>query len=187
MNEVINKSLNGVNLDQLFGTIEAVKSDPEMAAFNFRSRTKWIDGGHCRTTIEDFFGTKQEDKSREKPFILEGDEPSVLLGNNHGPNAVEFILHALASCLTVGIVYNAAALGIEINALNFELEGQLDLQGFLGLSNTIRPGYRNIKVKIMLDSDAPEDQILALSNHVKMTSPVLDIISNPVPVEIKFQ
>ncbi|MEX1239278.1 MAG: OsmC family protein, partial [Cyclobacteriaceae bacterium] len=140
MNEVAIKTLNGVNVEQLIGTIEAVKRDPEIALFSFRSNTQWIKGGHCKTEIIGFYGAKQEDTSRIKPFVLEGDEPPVLLGENHGPNAVEAVLHALASCLSVGIVYNASAMGIRIDALNLALEGQLDLHAFLGLSENVRPG-----------------------------------------------
>ena len=186
MNEVLSKSLNGVNVDQLFGTIDAIKKNADIAFFKFKSTTKWIKGGHCQTKIKDFFGATQEDSSRPKPFILEGDEPGILLGENHGPNAVEAILHALASCLSVGIVYNASAMNIEVNSLNFSLEGELDLRAFLGLSEEVRPGYRNIVVKVYAKTNATEKQFAQLLEHVKKTSPVLDIISNPVPVQIEL-
>ncbi|MEL7121122.1 MAG: hypothetical protein AAFO07_16845, partial [Bacteroidota bacterium] len=104
-------TINGVNVEQLIGTIEAVKGDAEIAKFKFRSETKWIKGGHCETKIKSFYGAKQEDKSRKKALVMVGDEPAVLLGENNGPNAVEAVLHALSSCLSVGIVYNASAMG----------------------------------------------------------------------------
>jgi len=184
MNEVVSKSINGVNVDQLMGTIEAVKGNADIALFKFRSTTKWIDGGHCQTEIKDFYGATQEDHSRTTPFILEGDEPGVLLGNDYGPNAVEAVLHALASCLSVGIVYNASAMGIEINSLNFSLEGELDLHAFLGLSEESRPGYKNIVVTVDAKTTASETEFKELLAYVKKTSPVLDIIRNPVPVTI---
>jgi uncharacterized OsmC-like protein len=186
MNQTTLNTVNGVNLDQLVGTIEVIKNDPEVALFRFRSTTEWINGGHSKTTIQDFYGAKQEDTSRTKPFELHGDEPAVLLGENHGPNAVEAILHALASCLSVGIVYNASAQGIEINALSFSMEGQLDLQGFLGLSEEVRPGYSQIGVKVKIDANASDEQLQSLFDYVQKTSPVLDIIQNPVPVSFKF-
>ena len=186
MKDTATRTLNGVNVDQLVGTIEAIKTDPEIAFFKFRSTTDWVKGGHCRTRIKDFYGAKQEDQSRNRTFMLEGDEPAVLLGKDHGPNAVEAVLHALASCLSVGIVYNAAAMGIEIKALQFQTEGELDLHGFLGLSETVRPGYRNITVKIALDATGSPEQIEGLLAHVKKTSPVLDIITNPAPVSIEM-
>ena len=186
MEEVQSKSLNGINVDQLVGTIEAIKENSEIALFKFRSQTEWVRGGHCRTRIKDFYGATQEDTSRAEPFIMHGDEPAVLLGEDHGPNAVEAVLHALASCLSVGIVYNAAAMGIEVRALNFQAEGEIDLHGFLGLSDEIRPGYKNISMHIDLESDASEEQLKGLLDHVRKTSPVLDIVSNPVPVELSL-
>lgn len=184
MEQVQSKSLNGVNVEQLIGTIEAVKGNAAIANFKFRSTTEWIKGGHCQTTIKDFFGATQEDQSRPESFILEGDEPAVLLGENHGPNAVEAVLHALASCLSVGIVYNGSAMGIEIKSLRFEVEGDLDLHAFLGLSKESRPGYKNINVNVIADTSASKEEFQGLLDYVKDTSPVLDIITNPVPVNL---
>ena len=186
MNEVAIKSLNGVNVDQLLGTIGAVKENADIALFKFRSKTKWISGGHCQTEIKSFYGATQEDTSRSKPFVLEGDEPAVLLGKNLGPNAVEAVLHALASCLSVGLVYNASAMGIKINALSFNLEGEIDLHAFLGLSESIRPGYKNISITVNLNADAPKEKLDELFAYVQKTSPVLDIVRNPVPVTVKL-
>lgn len=186
MNQVETKSLNGVNIDQLMGTIDAIKNNADIALFKFRSNTKWISGGHCQTEIKDFYGATQEDSSRTKPIILEGDEPAVLLGEDNGANAVEAVLHALASCLSVGVVYNAAAMGIEVNSLSFELEGELDLHAFLGLSEEIRPGYKHIAVKIHADTSASKAELEGLLEYVKKTSPVLDIITKPVPVQIEL-
>ena len=180
MNAVTNKLLNGVNVEQLLGTIEAVKENAEIAKFKFRANTQWMNGGHCQTKIQGFYGAMQEDTSRVKPFIIEGDEPAVLLGKDHGPNAVEAVLHALSSCLSVGIVYNAAALGIEVYSLSFDLEGLLDLHAFLGLSDEKRAGYQNITVKVHADTSASDEDFKGLLDHVVKTSPVLDIVTNPV-------
>ena len=119
--------------------------------------------------------------------MIEGDEPPVLLGENTAANAVEAVLHALASCLAVGFVYNAAAQGIKIDSLEFELEGDLDLHAFLGLSDQVRPGYENIRLSYRVKSDAPREKIVALCEYVQKTSPVLDIIRNPVPVSISLK
>src|SRR3989337_222313 len=166
--------VNGVNTDQLVGTINAIKDKPDIAKFKFRATNQWVNGGHSRTTIQTFYGAGQEDTSRSKPFVLEGDEPPVLLGENHGANAVEAVLHALASCLSVGFAYNAAAQGIKVEELEFSLEGNIDLHGFLGLSDSVR-------------ADAPKEKLMELWEYVQKTSPVLDIIRNPVPVSPKLE
>ncbi len=176
--------VNGVDVDQLIKTIEAIKQQPDLARFTFRSHTDWVAGGHARTSIDGFFGAGQEDTSRSKPFILEGDEPPVLLGNNAGPNAAEAVLHALAACLAVGFVYNAAAQGIRVESLDFDLEGDVDLHGFLGLSDQVRPGYQGVKVTYRARTDAPRAKVEALCEYVQKTSPVLDILRNPVPVSV---
>ena len=176
--------VNGVNVEQLVGTINAIKANPDLARFKFRVENEWVNGGHSRTRIQSFYGAGQEDASRGKPFTLEGDEPPVLLGENAGPNAVEAVLHALASCLAVGFVYNAAAQGIKVDSLDFKLEGDLDLHAFLGLSDTMRPGYQNIRLTYKIKSNAPREKIEALCDYVQKSSPVLDIIRNPVPVSI---
>ena len=180
----MSESLNGVNVSQLVGTINAVKLEPSMADFKFNATTTWVKGGHCHTKIQSFTGANTEDKSREKPFVLDGDEPPVLLGENHGPNAVEALLHALGSCLSVGIVYNASARKINIKALSFDIEGDLNLHAFLGLSESIRPGYSSIQVKINIDTDAPKAEVEELCKYVEKTSPIFDCIRNPVPIAV---
>jgi uncharacterized OsmC-like protein len=187
MAQQIAHRVNGVNVDQLVGTIEAVKQNPDLARCNFRAETNWINGGHTRTTIQGFYAAGQEDTSRSQPFLIDGDEPPVLLGENHGPNAVEAVLHALASCLAVGFIYNAAAMGIRVERLALKLEGNLDLHAFLGLSDTTRPGYEDIKLTYRVKSDAPREKVIELCNYVQKTSPVLDIIRNPVPVAIALE
>jgi uncharacterized OsmC-like protein len=186
MTTQISTKVNGVDLDQLVGTINAIKETPEIAQFKFRARNKWVNGGHSRTEILGFYGAAQEDTSRSEPFVLEGDEPPVLLCENYRPNAIEAVLHALASCLAVGFVYNAAAQGITVESLEFDLEGDIDLHGFLGLSKDVRPGYENINLTYYVKSDAPLEKIVELSEYVQSTSPVLDIIRNPVSVTISL-
>jgi uncharacterized OsmC-like protein len=182
----MSSSLNGVDVNQLMGTIDAIKSNPTMADFKFSANTTWVKGGHCHTKIQSFTGANSVDKSRDEPFVLDGDEPPVLLGENNGPNAVEALLHALGSCLCVGIVYNAAARSINIKSLSFDIEGDLNLHAFLGLSESIRPGYSGIKVKINVDADASRDKIEELCRYVENTSPILDCIRNPVPISISI-
>lgn len=182
MSTITHETPNGVDVGRLVETVEAVEQDPTLANFTFRATNTWLGGGHSRTMIQGFWGAGQEDDSRAEPFVLDGDEPPILLGTNQAANAVEVILHALASCLAVGTAYNAAAQGIEIRKLGFDLEGELDLRGFLGVDPHVRAGYQGVRVTCRLDCDAPEDRIAALWDHVLRTSPVFDILRNPVPV-----
>jgi uncharacterized OsmC-like protein len=177
---------NGVDVQQLGATIEAVKADPALANFQFRANTEWQSGAHVQTRIQGFHGVKQEDTSRSTPFLLEGDEPPVLLGANQGANAVELLLAGLTACLSVGIAYNAAARGIEIQEMRLDISGDIDLHGFLGLSDTIRPGCQSIDVTARIKSPAPDSAIAELLEYVQNTSPVMDMVRNPTPVHLTF-
>jgi uncharacterized OsmC-like protein len=177
------KIVNGVNTDQLTETIRAIKHTPSLAKFKFRARNEWLDGGHNQSTIKDFYGAGREDTSRKEPFVFDADEPAVLLGEDRGANPVEFVLHALAACLTTSLVYHAAARGIKVDEVESELEGDLDLQGFLGLSDKVRKGYQNIRVNFKIKSDAPAETLQELCKF----SPVYDIVSNPVPVSLRLE
>ena len=179
--------INGANVDQLLETMNHIKEQPELAKFKFRATNEWVDGGHSRTTIKSFYGAGQEDTSRSEPFVLDGDEPPVLLGENHAPNAVETVLHALASCISVGFIYNAAAQGIKVDDLKMDVEGDMDLHGFLGLSDNVRPGYENIRLNYRIKADAPEEKLKELCDHVQKTSPVLDMMQKSVPESIQMQ
>lgn len=187
MTQTATEVRNGVDVGRLKETIAHVQDDPSLARFRFRAATTWEGGGRSRTEIQGFHGAGREDDSRTKPFELVGDEPPVLLGTNAGPNAVEAVLHALTSCLTVGFVYNAAAKGIEVRSLDFDVEGELDLHAFLGLSDEVRPGYEEIRVRYRVDADAPREELEALCGYVQRTSPVLDMLTRPVPVHVSLE
>jgi uncharacterized OsmC-like protein len=175
--------INGVNVTALGETVEAVKAQPEIAKFQFRIKNKWLGGGHNRSEIKSFYGACQEDSTRTEPFVLDNDEPPVLLGKDQGANPVEYVLHALAGCMTTTMVYHAAARGIHIESVETELEGDLDLHGFLRLDDTVRNGYENIRVKFKVKSDAAPEVLADLAR----ISPVFDIVSNPVNVAVDIQ
>ena len=174
---------NGVNVTGVFEVIDAVKSDPELAQFKFRASNTWIDGGHNRSTIKSFYGCKMEDSSRDTPFVLDADEPPVLLGQDTGANPVEYVLHALAACLTTSMVYHAAARGIEIEAVDSTLEGDIDLRGFLGVSNKVRKGYHHVGVRMRVKSAAKPEVLRELAKY----SPVYDLVSNSLPVDVTIE
>lgn len=176
-------STNGVDVEQLVQTIDAIKVDPSLASFTFRATTSWKEGTNSVARIGGFRHAGEEDRSRAAPFVLEGDEPPVLLGRNAGPNAVELLLAALGFCYSVGFVANAAARGIEIQEMEYELEGDLDLRNFLGISDEERPGFTEIRAKAIVKAPGTSEQELTdLCTYVQDTSPVKDVLANPVPV-----
>ena len=174
---------NGVDVTALGEVLEAVQGDPEIAKFQFRAKNKWLGGGHNRSEIQSFYGACQEDTSRTEPFVMDNAEPPVLLGQDEGANPVEYVLHALAGCMTTTMVYHAAARGITIESVETELEGDLDLHGFLRIDDSVRNGYENVRVKFKVKSDASPEQLADLAR----ISPVFDIVSNPVPVAVSIE
>ena len=178
--------VNGVNVDELFATIEAVKSDAEIARFRFRAANKWIDGGNNQTVINDYDGARQT-FSRSEPFVIQKDEPPILLGTDKGANPVEYVLAALAGCLTTSLVYHAAAQGVEIEEIESRFEGDLDLRGFLGLDETVRNGYESVRVAFKIKSDAPQEKLQELVELAQRRSPVFDILTNKTPVEVRLE
>jgi len=174
-------TLNGVNVDQLFGNIDAIKNAPVLGKFKFRANNKWVNGGHNITTIKNFHGVQQE-HDHANPFELDADEPPLLLGKDIGPNPVEYALTALAACVTTALVYHAAAKGIRLNAVESRLEGDIDLRGFLGISDDVRRGYDNVRIYYKIDADAPNEQLEELIQMGTKYSPVFDTITNPVNV-----
>ncbi|MHC4479709.1 MAG: OsmC family protein [Planctomycetota bacterium] len=179
--------VNGIDVAQLHTKMDAMREAPELAAFRLRARHRWIDGAHVQTTIQDFYGAGQENASRWEPFVLEGDEPEILLGTDQGPNATEAALHALASCLSTTFIYHAATQGVRVDGLELELEGDLDLRGFLGLAPEVRNGYQAIRVTLRASGDAPEGKLKALCDLAQKRSPVFDVMTNGVAVSVQFE
>jgi uncharacterized OsmC-like protein len=173
---------NGVDTATLFATIDAVKGDPDIAKFRFRATNTWMSGTHNRSTIHDFHGAKQEMTHRQ-PFTFDADHPPVLVGTDNGPTPVEYVLHALAACLTAGIANIAAARGVTLTEVSSTVEGDIDLLGILGLSEEVRNGYQQIRVGFMLRGDDPE-KLRSVVEQSRQRSAVFDIVTNGVPVSI---
>ena len=167
--------VNGVEVNDLFATIEAIKKDPEIAKFNFRISNRWINGGRNQSTIKDFYGAKA-DHQHSPQFELVADEPPLLLGEDNGPNPVDYLLNALAACVTTSMIYHAAAKGIEIKGVESRLEGDLDLRGFLGLSNQVPVGYQQIRIYFKIDADIDDSEKEELIAMGKKYSPVYNTI-----------
>jgi len=177
--------VNGVDTGKLSATIEALKTDASLANFQFRLSNRWVGGGENHSRIDNFYGVGQEMRHKQ-PFFLVSDEPEVLLSEDHGPNAGEYVLHALASCLTGSLVYHAAARGIAVRGIATRLEGDIDLQGFLGLSKDVRPGFKNIRVMFDIDADCDDSGKQELIEMAQTYSPVFDMLSNGLPVSCRL-
>ncbi|HSR63445.1 MAG TPA: OsmC family protein [Gammaproteobacteria bacterium] len=177
--------LNGLDMDRLYQTLDAIKTDPSLARFEFRARNNWINGGENRSSIKDFYGVHREDDSRREPFVFTNDEPPVLLGENKGANPVEVLLHALAGCVTTTTVLHAAARGIRITELSTELRGEMDLQGLLALDDAVSPGYEQIRIRMHIKADCSEEELDELLDVARGHSPVCTTVCRPVPVVLE--
>lgn len=174
---------NGVDTPALLGTIEAVGAHPELAKFQFRATNRWQKGTHSRTSIRSFHGAGGE-HLHEREFVYDGDHPAVLVGRDQGPTPVEFLLHALASCLTAGIGNIAAARGVTLHEVEATVEGDIDLQGILGLSDKVRNGYQGIRVNFKIKGDAPAEKLAQIVEQSRNRSAVYDALTNGTPITI---
>jgi uncharacterized OsmC-like protein len=177
-------ALNGVDVPTLFATLDAVKAQPEIAQFQFRARNEWISGTHNRSTIQGFYGAGQEDTSRTLPFTFDADHPGALVGNINAPTAVEFLLHAIAACLTSGLANIAAVRGVQLHRVSSTVEGDIDLLGILGISGEVRNGYRQIRVSFEIEGDASPEELAALVERSRRRSAVYDVLVNGTDVVI---
>ena len=175
---------NGIDTAQVYGTLDVLKAQPEAARFEFRVRNHWIDGTHSRSTIHDFWGAGAEDASRTEPFIVDASEPPVLFGHNEAPNPAEYLLHALAGCLTLTIVNVAAARKVELHEVSSTLTGVLDARGAAGLDEAYRNGFERIDVAFSIRGDASPEKLQEIVDRAKARSVVYDMVTNGVPVAV---
>jgi uncharacterized OsmC-like protein len=177
------KIVNGINMNVLQDTVKAIKEDPELGTCKFHITNKWLGANHNRSKIESFYGAKQE-FDHKQPFELHADEPPILAGQDQGPNPVEHLLHALAACVTTSMVAHAAVRGIDIEEVESEIEGDIDLQGFLGLSKDVPKGYTNIRVKFKVKSDIKDTEQL---KRLAQFSPIYNTLINGTKVDIQVE
>ncbi|HEX2257957.1 MAG TPA: OsmC family protein [Afifellaceae bacterium] len=178
-------AVNGLDVQAALDTIAAIKADPTLGRFQFRARNTWVNGGENRSTIREFYGAGREDTSRAAPFEFTNGEPPVLLGHNEGANPVEFLLHALAGCVTTTFVLHAMARGVQIQELSTELEGDIDVQGLLALDDAIFPGYEQIRIRMHVKADCSAEELDELLAIAQRHSPVCNTVCRPVPVIIE--
>jgi uncharacterized OsmC-like protein len=185
MSEHNHTTCNGLNLEQMNQTVDAIRNNPSLGDFEFRASNQWINGGENRSTIQGFFGAGSEDDSRREPFVFTNGEPPILLGNNEGANPVEFLLHALAGCVTTTTILHAAARGIQIKNLSTTLIGKIDVKGLLALDEHTPVGYESIRIQMNIEADCSDEEIDELLSFAKDHSPVCSTVCKPVPVTLE--
>jgi uncharacterized OsmC-like protein len=184
--ETMTKSVvNGFRTEDIVATLDAIRTNPEIAKFKFRARNKWISAGHNQARVMDFYGGCQEDTTRKKAWVMDNGEPPILLGSNEGPNPVEYLLSAFSGCMTTTMALHAAARGMEVDSIESMFEGDLDVQGFLGMNENIRNGYQKIRVSFDIKGNLTTEQKQELLMFTRM-SPVLDVVTNGTMVEVKM-
>ena len=181
--EVADGMVNGIHMETLLGTVNAIEQEPELGASKFRASNVWLGGNRNQSTITGFYGAKQEIAHKQK-FVLDADEPPILAGNDDGANPVEHLLNALAACVTTSMVAHAAVRGIRIQALESELEGDIDLRGFLGLADDVAKGFTDIRIKFKVKAD---EQNLERLKRLTAFSPVLNTITQGAAVDIQVE
>lgn len=180
------KIVNGVNVNQLFQTIDSIKENKDIAKFNFRAHNKWVNGTENHTTVSDFYGAcKTNKRSRHHTFVK--DEPEILLGKDKGANPVEYLLAGLAGCITTSLICHASARGVNIESVESTLEGDIDLQGLLQIDKSVNPGYQTINISFKIKSDASDETLQDLIELAKNASPVANTVSRPTPINVRLE
>ena len=176
---------NGVDTHQLFATLDLIKQQPELAKFQFRATNRWIGGTHNRSTIRDFYAAGGEDTSRSDAFQIDAGEPAILLGTDTGANPAEYLLHALAACLTTSIVCVAAARKVQLTSVESSLTGDMDVRGALGVDDEPRNGFERIGVSFRVTGNASEEKLREVVERATNRSAVYDMVTNGVPVAVE--
>jgi uncharacterized OsmC-like protein len=176
---------NGVDTERMFATLDLIRAQPELARFQFRATNRWIDGAHNRSTIKGFYAAGGEDDSRGEAFEIDAGEPAILLGTDTGANPAEYLLHALAACLTTSIVYVAAARKVELTSVESTLTGDMDVRGALGVDDEPRNGFERIGVSFRVAGNAPAEKLREIVERAKARSAVYDMVTGGVPVAVE--
>ena len=176
---------NGVDVATLFATLDAVDGQRDLATFQFRAKNRWVEGTHSQSTSQGFYGAGQE-QEHQRTFVFDADHPPVLVGKDNGPAPVEFLLYALASCITAGIGNIASARGVTLTRVESTLVGDIDLQGIFGMDDASRNGYEQVQMRITIEGDAPAETLREIVEQSRSRSAVYDVLTNGVPVDLEI-
>jgi len=183
--EIQEQSVNGVSVGALFDAANSVSSADSPGRYQFRVRNQWLDGGHTRTMVKDFFGAGAEQTSRTTPLVVESDIPAHFRGGDRAMDPLEHFLAAIGACITTTVVWHAAARGIHVNAIDTWLEGDIDLQGWFGANQDRQSGYNEIRVSIQLDAEAPEAALDQLVDLATRHSPLFDTVTRGTSLRVR--
>jgi uncharacterized OsmC-like protein len=175
-------SVNGIDVDRLKSTVEAMEAVPELAKFTFRANNRWMKGGLNRTTISSFRGAGAE--NHRDGFVIDSSQPALVGGGDEAPNPVEYLLHALVGCLTTTLVYHAAIRGVQIQVVESQVEGQLDLRGYMGLRDDPPGGFEGVNVRFRVKADCSESELAQLMEVARHRSPVANFVVRAVPTSV---
>ena len=179
----ITRGRNGVDVPALFATLDAVRQQPQIARFQFRSAHRWLSGTHSQGTITSFYGAGEE-RAHRTPTVVDADHPAVLVGADNAPTPAELLLNALGACLMSGLANIAAARGIDLESVDATVEGDINLLGIFGLDDNVRNGFEGIRVVFHVKGTAEAAQLAKLVEQSRRRSAVYDVITNGVPVSI---
>jgi len=177
---------NGVNVEALLGARTALTEAPEAARFKWRATCNWMNGTHSRSSVEEYFGLGADQRHRTQ-FTFEADHPELFAAEDNGATPVEFVLVGLGSCLTAGIAAVAQHRNIQLRSVKATIEGDMDIQGILGIDSDVRNGFGGIKVSYEIDADAKREDIEALVAQSQKRSAVYDIVTNPTNVIVEIR
>lgn len=180
------RRINGVDTTTLFATIGVVREQPELARFRFRTAHDWVTGTHSTGRFTGFYGAGQEHVHATQT-VVPADHPAVLVGEDRGPTPAELLLNALGACLMAGVANVAAARGIELTGVRCTVEGDIDLRGLLGIDDTVRNGFEDIRVVFSVDSDAEAEKLAAVVEQSRNRSAVFDVVTRGTSVSVEVE
>ena len=183
--EIREQRVNGISVGALFDAANSLSKTESLGRYQFRARNQWLDGGHTRTMVKDYFGAGAEQTSRTTPLVVESDIPTQFRGGDRAMDPLEHFLAAIGACITTTVVWHAAARGIHVNAIDTWLEGDIDLQGWFGMDRDRQAGYNEIRVSIQLDAEAPEAALDQLVDLATRYSPLFETVTRGTRLDVR--
>jgi uncharacterized OsmC-like protein len=177
----MSEEFNGVPCDKMFGAIAKFRENGDLAQFRFSAKNTWVEGTASESSIHDWYGIGADQKHVQE-FTYKADHPT--LGHGHGPTPQEYVLHALAACITAGVVTGAAARNIKLNKVSSKVSADIDVRGVLGIDPDVRKGFSNVEIEFDIDAECDDEQKDMLVTAGTKYSAVFDMLANPTEVNV---